>query len=36
MKAAFFGSKWRSLVDVMMMVIEHQKDIKNLVWKTVL
>jgi hypothetical protein len=36
MKAAFFGSKRRSLVPVMMMVSEHQKDIENLAWKTVL
>jgi hypothetical protein len=36
MKAAFFGSKRRSLVPVMMMLSEHQKDIENLAWKTVL
>jgi hypothetical protein len=36
MKAAFFGSKRRSLVGVMMTVSEHQKDIEKLAWKTVL
>ena len=35
-KAAFFESKRRSLVPVMMMVSEHEKDIENLAWKTVL
>jgi hypothetical protein len=36
MKAAFFGLNRRLLVAVMMMVSEHQKDIENLAWKTVL
>jgi hypothetical protein len=34
--AAFFGSKRRSLVPVMWMVMEHQKVVKFFAWKTVL